>query len=170
MSPDSPSLPVGSRREFLVALGALVATLLPWRAVRAAAGPVHPEPRPGITGAKVLAADKLEGFDELIPIFDGIRQFPHIADGIGCYCGCADQPGYRSLLSCYEDGTAMAVHCEICQGEGRLVARRAREGQSLDQIRRAVDARYGPGAPPARASAARGPAATGLDHSCVSAR
>jgi len=36
----------------------------------------------------------------------------------------------------------MARGCLICQGEGRLAYRRWKEGQSLDQIRRAIDARF----------------------------
>jgi hypothetical protein len=133
-----------SRRDFLAGLVPFAAALLPRPGHGLTLGlSVHPDPRPGITGAKVLTADALAGMDALVPVFDGIREFAQLADGIGCYCGCAEQAEYRSLLSCYEEGTAMAVHCEICQGEGRLVVRRAREGQTLAQIRRAIDARYG---------------------------
>ena len=65
-----------------------------------------------------------------------------IADGIGCYCGCHTREGYRSLLTCfYEGGRGMG--CPICQGEAKLAYRRHKEGQSLDQIRRAIDARFG---------------------------
>jgi hypothetical protein len=154
--PGSPGhLP---RRSFLAALLPLAAVVLPWplaaahRRARTECGNhvrgmaravVHPEPRPGITGARVLSAAKLQSLPALLPVFDGIREFAHLADGIGCYCGCADQPEYRSLLTCYEDGTAMAIHCEICQGQGKLLVRRAREGQTLAQIRSAIDARYG---------------------------
>jgi len=105
--------------------------------------PRHPEPRPGITGAKVLHGEQLKGYDDLAPIFDGIREFPVLADGVGCACGCAQLPGYRSLLTCFEE-PGMGLACEICQGQGRLVVRRAREGQSLAQIRAAVDARWQP--------------------------
>ena len=89
-----------------------------------------------LTGAKLA---KWPGLREL---FDGIRAIPAIADGIGCSCGCADVPGYYSLLSCYE-GEAMATICPICQGTGKLAVRLHREGQTLDQIRVAVDAQFG---------------------------
>ena len=49
--------------------------------------------------------------------------------------------GNRSLLTCYHEG-GMARGCPICQGEGRLAYGRWKEGQSLDQIRRAIDARF----------------------------
>lgn len=104
----------------------------------------HPEPRPGVDASKVLTAEQLKGDAEMIVLFDAVREMPQIADGIRCNCGCATVPGYRSLLSCYE-GVGMAQHCLICQGQARLAHRRWKEGQSLDQIRRAIDARYGDG-------------------------
>jgi hypothetical protein len=131
-----------SRRTFLRALplSALALTLRPRGATAAIA---HPEPREGIDGSAVLTADDLKGYPSAtIEIYDMIREIPHIADGIGCGCGCAAMPGYRSLLTCYHAG-GMAMGCPICQGEARLAYRRHGEGQSLDQIRRAIDARYG---------------------------
>jgi hypothetical protein len=106
-------------------------------------GPVvHPTPRQGITGAKVLTAAQLTKSAYLLPLFDGIRAIPEIADGIRCSCGCAELPGYYSLLSCYE-GDAMATICPICQGAGKLTVRLRAEGQTLAQIRVAVDAQFG---------------------------
>lgn len=102
----------------------------------------HPPPRKGITGAKVRTAAQLASSAYLVPLFDGIRAIPEIADGIRCSCGCADLPGYYSLLSCYE-GDAMATICPICQGAGRLTVRLHAEGRTLAQIRVAVDAQFG---------------------------
>lgn len=103
----------------------------------------HPEPRPGIDGRDVLTAEDLSGFtEETHQVYDMVREVAHIADGIGCGCGCSVMPHYRSLLTCFHEG-GMAMGCPICQGEARLVYRRAQEGQSLEQIRRAIDARYG---------------------------
>ena len=76
------------------------------------------------------------------PVYDMVREIPRVVDGIRCNCGCADLPGYYSLLTCYEDG-GMAQFCDICQGQARLAYRRHREGQTLDQIRNAIDARFG---------------------------
>jgi hypothetical protein len=152
---DSGAVSVLSRRSLLrlVATG-VAAALTPF--VAAGIEPTglqkvlaneHPDPRPGIDGSRVLTEADLADYPDLIGLFNDIRAIPYIADGIRCYCGCADLEGYRSLLSCYE-GFGMARFCEICQGQGRLAANRAREGQSLDQIRRATDARYGHGASP----------------------
>jgi len=37
----------------------------------------------------------------------------------------------------------MAQHCMICQGQARLAFRMHGEGKTLDQIRTAIDAKFG---------------------------
>ena len=103
----------------------------------------HPTPRPGITAAKMATPKQLADAPLAGPIFDSVREIPEIVDGIRCQCGCADNPEFYSLLSCYEGADAMAKACPICQGEGRLAARLHKEGKTLDEIRTAIDARYG---------------------------
>ena len=93
--------------------------------------------------ADVLTAERLrrEGFgDDVVEVFDMVRQIPELADGLACYCGCVLM-GNRSLLTCFHEG-GMARGCNVCQGEARLAFRRWKEGQTLDQIRRAIDARF----------------------------
>jgi hypothetical protein len=130
-----------TRKRFLrltaggLALGAVPRGLA---ADTAAAG--HPNPRPGVDGSAVLDGAAVR--PDLAPIFDGIRAIPHIADGIGCHCGCGAMPEMRSLLSCYE-GIGMAQFCVICEGEGRLAVSLHGEGRSLDEIRAAIDRRFG---------------------------
>ena len=142
-------MPPLSRRAFIASgLGVLAAQLASSTAARARAprsharGPQHPAPRPGITGAKVATKEQLADAPALIPLFDSVRAMPEIVDGIRCHCGCADSPGFRSLLSCYE-GDAMARDCRICQGQARLAARLHQSGKSLDEIRAAIDAKFG---------------------------
>lgn len=138
-----------SRRRFLVALPAtavaVALSLSPRSAwaivVRPHARPKHPDPRPGITGKNVLTHAQLEDNPDVIPLFDHIRQIPQIVDGIRCHCGCADTPGYRSLLSCYE-GDGMAQDCTVCQGQGKLAWSLSRQGKTLDQIRAAIDTQF----------------------------
>ena len=137
------------RRDFAQRFAVILGVLLLPSSAHAAAlsrrqvgvGP-HPTPRPKITGAKVLTAEQLTDTPHLIPLFDSVRERPEIMDGIRCNCGCAGQPGFYSLLSCYE-GDAMARLCPICQGEGRLAARLHKEGKTLAEIRVAVDAQFG---------------------------
>ena len=103
----------------------------------------HPTPRKGITSARVLKPDQLPGVDpEIIKVFDMVREIPQVVDGIYCHCGCAELDGSYSLLTCYEGG-GMAQARQICQGEGRMAYRLHREGRTLDQIRAAIDDRYG---------------------------
>jgi len=143
------------RRQFLAAGAAALAGLLaPGRPASATGlssmlchhrrtGPhPHPAPRPGITADKVLTREQLGTFANAYDAFDEVRQIPEIIDGIRCNCGCADDPSFYSLLSCYE-GEGMARICEICQGQGRLAFRLHRGGKTLDEIRAAIDARFG---------------------------
>lgn len=131
------------RRRFLaVAGGAALAMTVPHRLHALRPGPEHPAPRPGIDATRVLKAEELQGHPDVIDAYDGVRRIPGIIDGIRCHCGCATLPGYYSLLTCYESG-GMAMMCEICQGQGRLAWRLHEAGRSLDQIRRAIDARFG---------------------------
>ena len=137
-----------SRRAFLGRLSGVVmgivpgARLLPRTARPWPTSGPHPVPRPGISAANVLTHEQLAESPDLIPVFDQVREIPGVVDGIRCQCGCADLEGYYSLLSCYE-GTAMARHCQICQGQARLAHRLYKAGKTLDEIRSAIDARYG---------------------------
>jgi hypothetical protein len=127
-----------TRRAFMLAIPAVLPLLTGLRR-----GPrPHPAPRPGIDASHVLGAKELEDFPKARVAFDQVRQIPEIVDGIRCQCGCAETPGNYSLLSCYEkDG--MARYCEVCQGQGRLAFRLHQQGKTLDEIRAAIDERYG---------------------------
>ena len=141
-----------TRRHFVVSLPALfLATagaarrgaIAPCGMAMAPSAPGdHPTPRPGITAAKVLTKDQLGEHVDAAPVFDMVREIPQIVDGIRCQCGCSALDGKYSLLSCFEaDG--MAGHCQICQGQARLAYRLHKQGKSLDDIRSAIDAKFG---------------------------
>lgn len=131
-----------SRRRFVMTL----TMLLLGRAQRARGEqgprkPKHPEPRPGITAARVLRDEMLTDLS-LASVFAMVREIPQVVDGIRCTCGCAEMEGFYSLLSCFEkDG--MAQHCVVCQGQARLAHKLHAEGWSLRGIRRAIDAEFG---------------------------
>ena len=127
------------RRQFIVLSAFAISPRIP-RALHPL-GP-HPEPRVGITAAKIPATADLT-HKSAARIFDQVRQIPHIVDGIRCHCGCGENPDFYSLLSCYEGKAAMAQHCAICQGQGRLAFSLSREGKSLAEIRIAIDEEYG---------------------------
>ena len=148
------SSPVTTRRAFVAA--ALAIALAPVRAMHGASrgaphgcghgsrrrGP-HPTPRPNVTAAHVVPAEKLDEESAAVrAAFAEVRQIPQVVDGIRCQCGCADHEGSYSLLSCYE-GDGMARDCQICQGSARLAFRMHKAGKSLAEIRTAIDERYG---------------------------
>lgn len=131
------------RRHFISVSLLAIAPRVTRRVLTRVPGP-HPEPRAGITAAKIPASADLT-HKNAARTFDQVRQIPQIVDGIRCHCGCAENPDFYSLLSCYEGETAMAQHCAICQGQGRLAYRLSRDGKSLDEIRAAIDDEYGEG-------------------------
>jgi hypothetical protein len=132
-----------TRRHFIALVpAALIATTTSFRRGSLWAPAPHPEPRPGITAAKVLTGDKLGDHKDAAPVFDMVREIPQVIDGIRCQCGCATLETKYSLLSCFED-EGMAGHCEVCQNEGRLVYRLHKQGKTLNEIRAAIDAKFG---------------------------
>jgi hypothetical protein len=141
-------LPFVSRRSFLAYSALMLTGLAADPGKRAACshrgtrGP-HPTPRPGIDASKVRKESELKGPANMISAFNEVREIPHIVDGIRCQCGCADWEGHYSLLSCYEGPHAMAQMCDLCQGHGRYAYRLHKAGKTLDEIRDAIDARYG---------------------------
>jgi hypothetical protein len=130
-----------SRRTALTRIAVVVGTPLllgGWR--RSARGPRHPEPRPGITAEHVLPEDRVDA--EHRDAYDAAREIPGILDGIYCHCDCADRhSNLRSLLSCYE--TEMPMSCGVCSGEARTALRLHKQGKTLDEIRAAIDKRFG---------------------------
>ena len=101
----------------------------------------HPEPRPGITAARVVGASHLDGYPEAVPVFEMVRRIPKVVDGIRCHCPCGEFPASYSLLSCFE-GEAMATRCAVCQDQARLAYAMAGRGTGLPAIRMAIDARF----------------------------
>jgi hypothetical protein len=120
-----------------VALAAIAALLL---VVRPALGARHPEPRPGITAAGVLTPATFAGYEPVVRAYEAAQQVPQVLDGLYCHCQCKENFDHRSLLSCFQ--SEHGASCDICQGEARLAAEMYRQGRSLEEIRRAVDARY----------------------------
>ena len=137
-----------SRRRFLALLPALSVVIAAggrraWAwPVRAGGTGKHPDPRPGVDASRVLKREQLTEHPEAAPVFDMVREMPQIADGIRCTCGCAEDPDFRSLLSCFE-GEGMAQMCQVCQAQAKLASKLHRRGKSLKQIRAAIDAEFG---------------------------
>ena len=163
--PVSPAPPprLLSRRAALGALGAIVAgvagtTAFPrWAAALgtagsggahahcgggttgAAAAVEHPTPRPGITAERILPDEQVK--ERSRAVYAKAREIPEILDGIYCHCECAKRHDLHSLLDCF--ASKMAAGCGICSGEAALAHRLHGEGKTLDEIRAAIDERYG---------------------------
>jgi hypothetical protein len=155
ISSQSRTMPISfiSRREFLATgLGVIPAfAFLPLGRretcdhahARRAGTETHPTPRRGITASRVPKAEQLTATPHVVEAFDEVRQIPQIVDGIRCQCPCAGLEGFYSLLTCFEGDAAMAKVCDICRGQGRYAFRLHKSGKTLDEIRAAIDARYG---------------------------
>ncbi|HVM43634.1 MAG TPA: CYCXC family (seleno)protein [Gemmatimonadales bacterium] len=128
-----------AKLPWLVAGAAVLAIAVLLVATRSGGGR-HPAPRPGVTGAKVLPASLFGEDERLVRAYTAARAMPEVFDGIYCYCHCKEDMGHRSLLTCYE--SEHAASCDICLTEGEMAAAMHAQGSSLDEIRRAIDARF----------------------------
>lgn len=136
-----------TRRRFLLGLSAFVAVPGAWRSAVAhhvsgggRGGFPHPDPRPGVTGEHVLPESEVGGRRRVREAYDGARTHPEVFDGVYCACECDKSMGHRSLLSCFE--SRQAIGCMACREEAELVARLAKEGKTLAEIRHAVDLEF----------------------------
>lgn len=109
---------------------------------RGAGGAVpHPDPRPGVTAERVLAPSLVPNTPGAGEAYAAARSAPGVLDGLYCHCDCAKHFGHRSLLTCFE--SEHGGRCDICMGEATLAAQLASRGSSLDDIRQAIDHRFG---------------------------
>jgi hypothetical protein len=135
-----------SRRQFLFVLSGILATPLVWReavahhVMKRRVGLPHPDPRPGITGEKVLPESEIGDRRRVREAYEAARSHPELFDGVYCACECDKSMGHRSLLSCFE--SRQAIGCMACREEAELVARLARDGKTLAEIRLAVDEEF----------------------------
>lgn len=103
---------------------------------------VHPDPRPGVTAERVLPPSMLSDARGVREAYAAARNAPQVLDGIFCHCQCARTFGHRSLLTCFESDHGAG--CDICMGEAMLATELAVRGGTLQQIRHAIDDRFGP--------------------------
>jgi hypothetical protein len=116
-------------------LVALVGTTRPRRAV------AHPDPRPGVGAERVLPPSLVLNTPGALEAYAAARSAPQVLDALYCHCQCARSFGHRSLLTCFESDHGS--QCDICMGEAMLATRLAGQGNSLTQIRHAIDQRFG---------------------------
>jgi len=107
----------------------------------AAHGSTHPDPRAGITAQQVLPNAFVPRTPGSTEAYAAARQAAATLDGVYCHCDCSKHAGHRSLLTCFE--STHGAYCDICMGEAVLAAQMSGQGQSLEQIRAAIDLQFG---------------------------
>lgn len=113
-----------------------------WRLLAPTAAPAaHPDPRADVTAVDVVAPARYATDPQIARVYAMAARIPNVLDGLYCYCECARHSDHRSLLTCFESDHGSK--CDICLGEAALAFRMAQEGASLEQIRAAIDARFG---------------------------
>ena len=108
---------------------------------RPAKGSIHPDPRPGITGDKILPDFAIPKNPGAMEAYAAARRAAATLDGVYCHCDCSKHSGHRSLLTCFESDHG--AFCDICMGEAMLTSQLAARGTSLDEIRAAIDRQFG---------------------------
>jgi len=68
------------------------------------------------------------------------RAHPKLLAQLHCYCGCDKVEGHKNLLDCFRD--THGGRCEICVGEVLMARRMYEQGDTIEQIRDAIHARY----------------------------
>jgi len=72
--------------------------------------------------------------------YEVARANPALLAQLHCYCGCDKVEGHRNLLDCFRD--RHGGRCEICVGEALQANRMFEQGDTVEQIREALRARY----------------------------
>lgn len=132
---------MSGKTPWLVAGAAAVALALVLFLARPAAAGAHPDPRAAITAERVLPDAAIPRTPGALEAYAAARAAPAALDGVYCYCDCSKHSGHRSLLTCFE--SEHGAYCDICMGEAVLARQLAARGTSLQEIRAAIDARFG---------------------------
>jgi hypothetical protein len=131
---------VSSRAPWIVAGAAVIALLAAVTVTRRGEAVVHPDPRHGVNADQVMPDGMLMGGPGVRAAYAAARAVPGTLDGLYCHCDCSQHFGHRSLLTCFESDHGS--QCDICMGEAVLAQQLAAQGNSLQQIRRTIDARF----------------------------
>lgn len=132
---------MSGKAPWIFAAGAAAALAAAVVTTKPASGSRHPEPRAGITAAKVLVGDAFPRTPGAEEAYAAARNAAATLDGLYCYCDCSKHAGHRSLLTCFQSDHG--AYCDICMGEAMLANELAGRGTSLQDIRTAIDRQFG---------------------------
>ena len=130
-----------NKTPWIVAGAAAVVLAAVLFSARSAASGTHPTPRPGITAEHVLPDFAIPRNPGAMEAYAAARAAAGTLDGVYCHCDCSKHAGHRSLLTCFESNHG--AYCDICMGEAMMASQMAARGTSLQDIRAAIDARFG---------------------------
>jgi hypothetical protein len=101
----------------------------------------HPEPRADATAANVVSGTRFSAEPQIGRVYTMAAAIPNLLDGLYCYCQCSKHAGHRSLLTCFE--SEHGAGCSVCLDEAFMAYTMSNNGSTLDQIRDAIDLKYG---------------------------
>ena len=103
---------------------------------------VHPEPRTDDPNLAATVKDpaSASNFERAVRAYRIAQAIPEVLDGMHCYCECHENIAHRSLLTCFHDGHGAS--CDVCMIEAEMAASMTQQGENLEAIRAAVDARF----------------------------
>jgi hypothetical protein len=103
----------------------------------------HPDPRSNATSLPTVNPARYTGYPRINRVYAMAAEAKATLDGIYCYCRCAEHAGHYSLLSCFQSDHGAG--CDVCLDQAALAYARAKQGASLDEVRREIDLVFGSG-------------------------
>ena len=99
-----------------------------------------PTPRAEAADVTLVSPARYTGNDRIVQVYQWAAQVPHVLDGLYCHCDCSMHSGHRSLLECF--ASDHGAGCDVCMTEAAMAYQMTAEGESLDDIRSAIDQRF----------------------------
>jgi hypothetical protein len=101
-------------------------------------------PRPGRTLVATLSPSLFAGKTQAA--YEAAQEIPAVLDEMPCYCGCMRDAGHQSNLFCFRDNHS--AHCAMCQDIALDARDMWDDGNTIQEIRDRIVARYARFAPP----------------------
>ena len=92
-------------------------------------------PKPDVT---TLSPDQFTGTARLA--YQAAKEIPEILAQLPCYCGCMQNFGHKSNLSCFHD--THGVECSMCQDIALDAHQMFKNGLSMDRILESIRAKF----------------------------
>jgi len=107
------------------------------------------------TGSAAILPSFLDGQQKIVrQVYQLAAQNAELLEWIPCYCGCGESAGHRNNLNCFiheirDDETVVwddhGTRCQVCLEIAVLSVQMERQGMPVQDIRQAIDDKYGEG-------------------------